>query len=305
MSLLVTGSIGIDHVETPWGQAKDVLGGSAVYFSFAACLFTPVRLVGVVGEDFPDHFREVFAGLPIDLAGLEVRAGSRTFRWHGRYHEDVNVRDTIKTELNVLAERGPSIPKVFRDSHYVFLANTHPTLQRELLGQLRGPKLVVCDTMDWWIDTQRDELLKTLSVVNGVVLNDAEASLLTGQTTSLVQAGRTILELGPKFVVIKKGAHGAMLVTAEDVFVIPAFASAQVVDPTGAGDAFAGGMMGYLATQPLFSPRELRTALACGTVIASLAIESFSLDSLRAVDRERLSERMEQFRRMMDFEEPC
>lgn len=303
MSLLVTGSIGIDHVETPWGQAKDVLGGSAVYFSFAAALFGPVRLVGVVGQDFPDNFRELFDTHPIDLAGLEVRAGSKTFRWHGRYHEDVNIRDTIETQLNVLAEHAPAIPDVFRDSQYVFLANTHPGLQRELLGQLTRPRLVVCDTMDLWIQTQRDELLKILSQVHGVALNDSEACQLTG-LKDLVAAGQDILRYGPKFVIIKKGAHGAMLVAGDDVFVVPAFATAQVTDPTGAGDAFAGGMMGYLATQPLFGPRELRTALACGTAVASLAIESFSLDALRSTDREKFRERMAQFRGMLQFEPP-
>jgi sugar/nucleoside kinase (ribokinase family) len=318
MSLLVTGSIGIDTVETPHGRAEEVLGGSAVYFSFAASLFvSKVRLVGVVGEDFPSTFEKVFTERPIDVSGLERRRGSRTFRWHGRYEGDMNVAVTVRTDLNVLGETGPAIPEAFRDSRFVFLANTHPTLQRDLLGQLRGAELVFCDTMNLWIETTREELLKTLAAVHGVVLNDGEARLLTGRS-NLIDAGRAVLDLGPRYVVIKKGEHGVLLITADDLFVLPAYPTTAVRDPTGAGDSFAGGMLGYLAAmcddskraaprqqaldaEASLPPERLRAALARGTVAASFAIEDFSLSGLRRVSAEALEERLERLRAMSGF----
>jgi len=301
MSLLVTGSIGIDSVTTPYGQVREVLGGSAVYFAFAASLFTPVRLAGVVGQDFPEAFREVLAERPIDLTGLETRPHSKTFRWIGRYQGDMNVAETLDVQLNVLAERGAAIPETFRDSAFVFLANTHPALQRDLLGQLRAPKLAVCDTMNFWIETQRDELLRTFSVVQGVVLNDGEARMLTGQS-NLVLAARSVLEAGPAFVVIKKGEHGVMLVTADQIVALPAWPSTSVKDPTGAGDSFAGGMMGYLAAKGTFGPGELKTAIAYGTITASFAIEDFSLEGLRRISRDDVDRRLERFCSMMRFD---
>jgi len=301
MSLLVTGSIGIDSVTTPYGQVREVLGGSAVYFAFAASLFTPVRLAGVIGQDFPEAFREVLAERPIDLTGLETRPHSKTFRWIGRYQGDMNVAETLDVQLNVLAERGAAIPETFRDSAFVFLANTHPALQRDLLGQLRAPKLAVCDTMNFWIETQRDELLRTFSVVQGVVLNDGEARMLTGQS-NLVLAARSVLEAGPAFVVIKKGEHGVMLVTADQIVALPAWPSTSVKDPTGAGDSFAGGMMGYLAAKGTFGPGELKTAIAYGTITASFAIEDFSLEGLRRISRDDVDRRLERFCSMMRFD---
>lgn len=301
MSLLVTGSIGIDTVETPLGRAADVLGGSAVYFSFASSIFTPVRLVGVVGEDFPSTFREVFAGRPIDIAGLETRKGSRTFRWSGKYVGDMNAAQTLRTDLNVLGEAGPKIPAAFVDSQFVFLANTHPALQRDLLGQLKSPGLVVADTMNLWIETARDELVKTLGVVHGVVLNDGEARLLTGRT-NLIEAGRAVLELGPRFVVIKKGEHGSLLVTREDLFALPAYPTTKVADPTGAGDSFAGGMLGYLASVGRSGAADLRAALARGTVTASFTIEGFSLDALKAATRAGIEERLGKLRALTRFD---
>src|SRR5215207_7252029 len=247
MSLLVTGSIGIDTVETPFGKRDDVIGGSAVYFSYAASFFTPVRLVGVVGDDCPRALFDVFKGRDIDTAGLEVRQGSKTFRWHGSYVENLNEAVTVEVDLNVLAERAPKLPPQYLDSRYVFLANTHPVLQQEMLGRLKSPKLVVADTMNLWIQTQRDELCKLLGRIHGLVLNDGEARLLT-EEKNLIKAAREVLKMGPKFVV-NKGEHGSMLVTNRDeVFVLPAYPADTVVDPTGAGDSFAGGMMGYLST---------------------------------------------------------
>jgi len=301
VSLLVTGSIGIDTVETPYGRAADVLGGSAVYFSFAASVFGPVRLVGVVGDDFPAEFRKVFAGRPIDLAGLETRTGSRTFRWSGRYVGDLNAAQTLRTDLNVLGETGPRIPPAFADSRFVFLANTHPDLQRALLDGLSAPQLVVADTMNLWIETTRDALLKTLAAVHGVVLNDGEARLLTGRA-NLVEAGRTVLNLGPRFVVIKKGEHGCLLVTSDDLFALPAFPTERVADPTGAGDSFAGGMLGYLASVGRSETRDLRAALARGTVLASFAIEGFSLDGLKRADRAAVDRRLAALRGLVQFD---
>jgi cytidine kinase len=300
MSLLVTGSIGIDTIETPAGRRDDVIGGSAVYFSLAAAFFTPVRLVGVVGEDCPKNLLNVFEKRPIDPAGLEMRKGSKTFRWHGKYRDDINYRDTVSVDLNVLAERGPKIPPQFVDSRFVFLANTHPSLQKEMLLSLEAPALAVADTMDLWIDTTRNELAELLRNVQGLVLNYEESKQLTGKTNH-VAAARDVLKMGPKFVVIKKGEHGAMLCTGEDVFVMPAFPAENVVDPTGAGDSFAGGMMGYLCTQNSYSPATLKRAIAFGTVLASFTIEDFSIAGLTAATREKIDQRWNELKYAMSF----
>lgn len=301
MSLLVTGTIGLDTVETPHGAAEDVLGGSASYFAIAAALLcSPVRLVAVVGEDFPKRFVDMFHRGSIDAAGLEIRRGAKTFRWRARYLEDMNERETLCTELNVISEAAPTIPAKFRDSKFIFLANTHPSLQRAFIGQLSGPRLIVCDTMNLWIETARPELLKTLAVVHGVMLNDGEARMLTGEK-DLIAAGRRVLDLGPKFAVIKKGEHGAMLVTPEEIFVLPAYPSTQVKDPTGAGDSFGGGMMGCLASLDRSDTAALKKALAFGTCVASITIEDFSLDALAAADRAAVDARLARFKAMLSF----
>ncbi|HUN81525.1 MAG TPA: PfkB family carbohydrate kinase [Phycisphaerae bacterium] len=318
MSLLVTGTIGIDTVETPFGKAAEVLGGSAVYFSFAASLLSPVRLVGVVGEDFPRSFREMFQQRDIDTAGLELRAGSKTFRWHGKYIGDMNAAETLRTDLNVVSERPPLIPEAFRDSKFVFLANTHPALQRGFIDQLKGPRLVVCDTMNLWISQFREELIETLGRVDGVIFNDGEARLLTGED-NLILAGQRVLNWGPKFVIIKKGEHGAVLVSdpqrldkgsagsgsghpsadADDgLFVMPAYPTTRVVDPTGAGDSFAGGVMGHLASAGQTDLEAIKSAMVRGACLASITIESFSLDSIRTARKADLEKRLAQFRRI-------
>lgn len=294
MSLLVTGSIGIDTVTTPHGHADSVLGGTAVYFSFAASQYVPVRLVAVVGHDFPDEFRDVLGLREIDLEGLEVRADSKTFRWTGRFEGAMNEAQTLDVQLNVLAERAPKVPASFADSQTVFLANTHPTLQRELLSQLTAPKLTVCDSMNLWIENERDSLLETLKVVTGVIINDGEARQLTGHV-NLIEAGSAILELGPKFAIIKKGEHGAILVTPEAVFPVPAFPVKDVRDPTGAGDSFAGGVMGYLAQQGKHDTAALRRAMIRGTVSASFTIEDFSLGRVKTLQRSEIDARVDQF----------
>jgi sugar/nucleoside kinase (ribokinase family) len=305
--LLVTGSIGIDTIETPFGRRDDILGGSAVYFSYAASFFTPVRLVGVVGDDAPPGIFDLFSGREVDIAGLERRAGSKTFRWHGSFLKDMNEAVTVEVDLNVLAERAPVIPPQFLDSKYVFLANTHPALQQQMLASLKSPKLIVADTMNLWIQTERVELLKLLKQIHGLVLNDGEARLLTGKK-NLIDAGREVLKMGPKFVVIKKGEHGSLLLggmaggrASDEAFVLPAFPADKVVDPTGAGDSFAGGMMGYLSTQGSFSSPTLRRAMAFGTVVASFTIADFSLGGLTATDRHAIDDRFAAFKMAMSF----
>jgi sugar/nucleoside kinase (ribokinase family) len=300
MSLLVTGSIGIDTVETPHGKRDAVIGGSAIYFSYAASFFTPVRLVGVVGDDCPQSLFDVFKGRDVDTTGLEVRNGSKTFRWHGSYVKDMNEAVTVEVDLNVLAERAPKIPHNFLDSRYVFLANTHPVLQQEMAASLKHAKLVVADTMNLWIQTEHKELCKLLSKIHGLVLNDGEARLLTGEK-NLITAARKVLKMGPKFVVIKKGEHGCLLSSDRGEFVLPAFPAEKVIDPTGAGDSFAGGMMGYLATQGTFSVATVKRALAFGTVLASYTISDFSLAGLQATDRNQIDDRWHEFKQAMSF----
>jgi cytidine kinase len=300
MSLLVTGSIGLDTVETPAGKRDNILGGSAVYFAYAASFFTPVRLVGVVGEDFPVTSFDGFQGREVDTTGLEIRKGSKTFRWHGSYVKDLNEAVTVEVDLNVLAERAPKIPSQFLESKYIFLANTHPVLQQEMLRSLKSPKLIVADTMNLWIQTERVELVKLLSHIHGLVLNDGEARLLT-EKKNLIAAAQAVLKLGPKFVVIKKGEHGCLLCTQNDTFVLPAFPADKVVDPTGAGDSFAGGMMGYLATQGTFSASTIKRALAFGTVVASYTIADFSLAGLQSTTRDHIDQRWHEFKQAMSF----
>ncbi len=300
MQLLVTGSIGIDTVISPYGQADGVLGGSAVYFAFAACQYVPVRLVGVVGDDFPAEFKQALSTKNIDLAGLEERAGSKTFRWTGKYQDDVNKRDTLSVDLNVLGEHGPSVPASFANSDIVFLANSHPALQRELLSKITKPKLVVCDTMDLWINLEKESLLETLRMVNGLIINDAEAQMLTGKL-NVVEAGESLLSLGPNFVIVKKGEHGALLLTKEGPVAIPAFPSKDVRDPTGAGDSFAGGVLGYLAEQGKFDRDTIRRAMVHGTVAASYAIDDFSLRRVEKITRDEINQRVDGYISMLKF----
>ncbi len=301
MSLLVTGSIGIDTVITPHGQADEVLGGSAVYFSFAARHYTPVRLVAVVGEDFPPAFRDVLASAGIDLAGLETRAGSKTFRWTGKYTEDMNNRDTLAVELNVLAETGAKVPPAYADTQYVFLANTHPAQQLQLRSAVPDARLVVCDTMDLWIETARDDLMRTFAAVDGVIINDGEARQLTGRQ-NLIAAGEDILKMGPRFAIIKKGEHGCMLVTPQSVTSMPAWPTKDVKDPTGAGDSFAGGVLGYLATQEKHDDAALRRSLVHGTVAASFTIEDFSLRRVRNLEKKEIDDRVDKLIHMLRIE---
>ncbi len=298
MSLIVTGSIGIDTIHAPTGNADSVLGGSAIYFAAAASFWSPVRLVGAVGEDFPADLEKPFHAFDIDLEGLEKRAGSKTFRWTGKYLDNMNDRETLSVELNVLAEDLPPVPEAYRDSKYVFLANTHPGGQIALRSQFPEAKLVVADTMDLWIETERALLTDLLKQIDGLVLNDSEAFLLT-EKRNPVTAGKHILDMGPTFVVIKKGEHGALLVHKDGVAALPAYPAENVVDPTGAGDTFGGGMMGYLAATGDTSIGGLVKAMAAGTVVASFNIEKFSLERLLDLKRPDIDTRLNEYADML------
>ena len=301
MSLLVTGSIGIDTVRTPFGVREDCLGGSVVYFSMAASLFSPVRLVGVIGEDCPFDLSKVFAGRSVDLTGLEKRAGSKTFRWAGTYHGAMNERTTDGLELNVLAEAPPKVPDAYKDSKYVFLANTAPALQMELLEQVDKPRFVAADTMNIWITKHTKDLSELLKKIDCLVLNDEEARLLSGQT-NLIEAAGSVLAMGPSVVIIKKGEAGSFMATADgDRFILPGYPAMQVIDPTGAGDSFAGGFMGYVAKAGKTDTASLRKAIAYGTVIASFTIADFSLDCLASITLADIENRLETLRNSTQF----
>ncbi len=306
--LLVVGSIAFDTVETPHGVAEDVLGGSAVYFSVAASYFAPVRLVGVVGEDFRDDFRAVLETHDVDTAGLQVVEGGRTFRWRGTYEGDMNEARTDEVHLNVFGDFRPEIPEPWRDTPLVFLANGSPATQMSVLEQVERPALVVADTMNLWIETTPDALLELIGRIDGLVLNDAEARMLTGEA-NLIAAAERVLDLGPRFVVVKKGEHGAILVGREHgeehqavgrlVCPLPGFPCPEVRDPTGAGDSFAGGMMGCLAGTGQYDFAGLRQAMAFGTVTASYTVEDFSLRRLASLSREDIEKRVGLYRDML------
>jgi sugar/nucleoside kinase (ribokinase family) len=299
MSLLVVGSLAIDNVITPKGE-RECLGGSAAYFAYVASFFGPVRVVGVVGEDFPKSYLSLLEGRGnIDTSGIQHQPG-KTFRWKGRYSEDMNSRETLEVHLNVFGQFDPVVPKDYQDSKFIFLGNASPVVQRRVLHQMKDPKLVCCDTMDLWIETQRDELVELLREVHGVVLNDSEALLLT-QEKSLVNAGAAVRDMGPEFVVVKKGEHGAILFTADGVVSLPAFPVQNLVDPTGAGDSFAGGMMGYLSAADTANHGAFKKALAYGTVAASLTVEDFSLNRFAGVDRTHLDHRYAFYKDMLDI----
>jgi len=300
MSLLVVGSVALDSVQTTTHVRDDLLGGSAVYFSYAASFFTSVRLVGVVGEDWPAEHSIMLQKRGIDTAGLQVVPGAKTFRWRGKYLENMNDRETLDVQLNVMHDFSPVLPDAFKRCRYLFLANGCPSMQMKVLDQAAGAELVLADTMDLWIHNAQPELRQLLKRIDGLVLNDSEAKLLTGEQ-NLVLAGQKVLEMGPRFVVLKKGEHGAVFFSKHETYVLPAYPTAQVVDPTGAGDSFAGGMMGYLAEKNDFSPKALKEAMAYGTLVASFTVEDFSLDRLKNITRADLDRRMDEYRRMLTF----
>jgi sugar/nucleoside kinase (ribokinase family) len=301
MSLLVTGSIGIDTIRTPYGVSENCLGGAAVYFSMAASFFSPVRFVGVIGSDCPFDLAQVFAGRDVDLAGLEIRAKSKTFRWAGTYHEDMDNRTTDSVELNVLAEAPPTVPEAFRDSKFVFLANTAPKLQLELLGQIHEPVFVAADTMNLWIENSLDDLKALLKKIDCLIINEDEARMLACEH-NLIRAAEKIIGMGPGVVVVKKGESGSLLYSAGDKkFILPAYPAQEVIDPTGAGDSFAGGFMGYLAHKNKTDFETLRAAVAYGTVTASFTISNFSIKGLEAITKSDIDGRFEALRKMTRF----
>lgn len=279
MPLLVVGSVAFDCIETPTDKRDDVLGGSAVFFSYAASFFSPVRMIGAVGEDWPEEHTALLKRKGIDTSGLQIIPGGKTFRWRGRYLPNMNDRETIEVHLNVLDEFQPKLGPTHQDCRFLFLGNASPAVQLDVLKQAKNAELTVADTMDLWINIQRDELNELLTKIDGLVLNDAEAKLLA-EDENLVRAGHAIRAMGPKFVVIKKGEHGAMFFSEHEMYVMPAFPTEKVLDPTGAGDSFAGGMMGHLASLGRFDPQALKEALAYGTVTASFTVEDFSLGRL-------------------------
>jgi sugar/nucleoside kinase (ribokinase family) len=300
MSILVVGSVAFDTVETPFGKAEQVLGGSASFFSVAASFFSAVNLVGVVGSDFGEKQLAAFAGRPIDLAGLERVAG-KTFHWQGKYSYDLNSRDTLRTDLNVFETFEPKIPAAYRASQHVFLGNIDPLLQRQVLAQVEKPRLVACDTMNFWISGKPKELRETLAKVDVLLVNDAEARELSGEW-NIVKAARAIRALGPRTLVIKKGEHGVLMFSDEGSFAAPAYPLESVFDPTGAGDTFAGGFLGYLAGSEKLDEETFRRAVVMGSTLASFCVEAFSLDRLLTLTRLEIDERFRLFKRLTNFE---
>lgn len=300
MSLLVVGSVAFDSIQTPHGQAEEVLGGAATYFSVTASYFTPVRVVAVVGDDFGPSQMRVFEERGIDTAGLE-RAPGKTFRWRGEYHGNMDEAKTLDTQLNVFQTFAPKIPPAYLDSSFVFLANIDPVLQLHVRQQINGARLAGCDTMNFWITGKPEDLKKTLAAVDVVVINEGEARMLSG-TENLPRAAAAIQNLGPRTVVIKRGEHGAVLFQEGSIFFAPAFPLEQVHDPTGAGDTFAGGFMGYLARSGDLSEAHLRRALVYGSVMASFAVEEFGVSRLLRVKPSEIEERFKQFKSMTHFD---
>jgi sugar/nucleoside kinase (ribokinase family) len=304
MSLVVVGSVAFDSVSGPHGSIDRMLGGSATYFAVAASYFTDVRLVGVVGDDFEDHHHDVLLKRGVCTQGLERVAG-KTFFWAGKYSDNMNDRDTLDTQLNVFATFDPKLPAHYKESQYLFLGNIDPELQYAVVGQMKSPALVAGDTMNFWIDGKRKELIKTLSKMHVLMINDSEARLLSGEH-NLIKAGRAIQKMGPETLVIKRGDNGATMLQGSDIFSIPALPLEVVHDPTGAGDSFAGGFMGYLTSRGLeaggIDRKAFRRAVAYGSVMGSFACEKFGVDRLVHLNREEIETRLREFQRLMHFE---
>jgi sugar/nucleoside kinase (ribokinase family) len=304
--VLIVGSMALDDVRTPLGEVKDCLGGSADYSSVAASFFSPVEIVGVVGDDFPKEHLDFLASRNIDLSGVQVVAGGKTFHWAGFYDFDLNVAHTLDTQLGVFADFEPVLPAGYADAEYVFLANIDPDLQLKVLDQVRAPKLVVSDTMNFWISSKPDALWKVLERVDIAFLNDAEARQLTGKL-STVQAAMEILRRGPKLgVILKKGEHGALMFGKDGShFAAPSYPLEEIMDPTGAGDSFAGGFIGYVASKDDISPIVLRRAVIYGSVMASFNVEGFSLNRMRSLSVDEIKERYTEFQHISHFEHPA
>ena len=303
MSLLVVGSVALDSVETPFDKVDDALGGSATYISLAASYFSaPVELVGVVGADFPTQYIEMLEQHNVDLEGLQIIEGEKTFRWGGKYHYDLNVRDTLFTELNAFQNFNPIIPESFRKSRYICLGNIDPILQMRVLEQVSDPQFVVCDTMNLWINLMKQDLLKLLKRVHVFILNDSEARMLT-EEPNLIKAAKLIRQMGPEILIIKKGEHGAMLFTQDTIFSAPAYPMEIIFDPTGAGDSFAGGFSGYLHQTRDLSPENIKRAVIYGSTMASFCVEKFSTKGLEELSYLQIQDRFREFRKISSFNE--
>lgn len=301
MSLLVVGSVAFDSVETPFGKAEEVLGGSATYFSTSASYFTDVKLVAVVGDDFPEEHVAFLKSREIDVKGLQKSSG-KTFRWKGRYDFDLNQAHTLDTQLNVFASFKPQIPEEYKDAEYVFLANIDPVLQLEVLKQVRKPKFVACDTMNFWIEGKPNELKETLKHVDLLTINEGEARELAKEP-NLVLAAKKILSYGPKTLIVKRGEYGSLMFSDSGIFSAPAYPLESVFDPTGAGDSFAGGFMGYLSNIGNISDGSIRQAIIFGSVMASFNVEDFSLNGMKNLNYKEIEERFKEFKRLTHFED--
>ena len=303
MGLLVVGSLGLDTVSTPFDKVENALGGSATYISLAASYFGgPVRLVGIVGSDFPEKYIHTLEDHNIDLEGLQIVEGGKTFRWSGKYHYDLNVRDTLLTELNVFEKFNPIIPEKARKAKFVCLGNIDPELQIKVLDQMDDPYFVVCDTMNYWIEGKKDELLRLLPRVNVLIINDSEARLLAHEP-NLIKASREIRKLGPEILIIKKGEHGALLFTEDIVFSAPAYPMEMIYDPTGAGDSFAGGFIGYLFKSGDITPDNLKCAVVYGSAMASFCVEKFSTKGFEQLSYLMIKDRYREFLDLSRFDE--
>lgn len=303
MSLLAVGTVAFDDIETPYGRAERVIGGAATYITLAASYFTDdLKIVSVIGDDFPQTELDYMQSRGIDLSGLQVKNGEKSFFWAGRYHKNMNDRDTIDTQLNVLATFDPVLPESYKNTEYLMLGNLTPAVQMRVLEQLPvRPKLVALDTMNFWMNVALEELLEVLKKIDILTINDEEARQLSGEH-SLVKAARKIFEMGPKYLVIKKGEHGALLFSGDDVFFAPALPLAEVVDPTGAGDTFAGGFIGYLASTGDLSFDNMKRAVIYGSAMASFCVEKFSIERLKGLTKQDINKRVAQFARLVNFD---
>ncbi len=303
MSLLTIGTVAFDTIETPFGKAERVIGGACTYISWSASYFTEnIHLVSVIGDDFPNSELKALEERGVNLDGLEIKSGEKSFFWAGRYHDNMNSRDTLVTELNVLADFNPVVPEAARSAKYIMLGNLTPAIQKQVLDQLDGSqKLIVLDTMNFWMDVALEELKEVIKRIDVLTINDEEARQLSGQH-SLVKAAAVILEMGPKILIVKKGEHGALLFQGEEIFFAPALPLAEVYDPTGAGDTFAGGFIGYLAATDDLSANNVKKAIIIGSAMASFCVEDFSLNRLKNLNSKEINERIQKFKQLTHFE---
>ena len=302
MSLLAVGTVAFDDIETPFGRAEKVVGGACSYIALAASNFTtPVRIVSVVGDDFPADTLQFYKRKGMDLDGLQIKKGEKSFFWAGKYHYNMNSRDTLDTQLNVLADFDPILPESYKNSKYVMLGNLTPQVQMRVIEQLSGkPKMIALDTMNFWMDIALDALMEVIKKIDVLIINDEEARQLSGEH-NLVKAAQKILGFGPKYLIVKKGEHGALLFHKKKVFFAPALPLQDVVDPTGAGDTFAGGFMGWIAATNDISFENMKKAIICGSALASFCVEAFGIDNLKSLNKAKIEKRMAQFSELVHF----